>query len=49
MLTIIADSNIAHLHDYFNSQTLQTEVNVIAMIGREITAEVLAKYQPDAL
>ncbi len=49
MLTIIADSNIAHLHDYFNAQTLQAEVNVIAMIGREITADILAKYQPDAL
>ena len=53
MLTIIADSNIAHLHDYFNAQTLinlqETEVNVIAMTGREITADILAKYQPDAL
>ncbi len=49
MLTIIADSNIAHLHDYFNAQTLGTEVNVIAMIGREINAEIVAKYQPDAL
>jgi erythronate-4-phosphate dehydrogenase len=49
MLTLIADSNIAHLHDYFNERVLQQPVNIIAMAGRDITAEVVAEYQPDAL
>lgn len=49
MLTLIADSNIAHLHDYFNERVLQQPVNIIAMAGRDITAAVLAEYQPDAL
>lgn len=49
MLTIIADSNIAHLYDYFNEQVLQQSVNVIAMAGRDIDASVLQQHQPDAL
>lgn len=49
MLTLIADSNIASLDDYFNSQVLDHPVTVIKMAGRDITAAVLAQYQPDAL
>lgn len=49
MLTLIADSNIASLHDYFNEQVLGQPVHIIAMAGRDITAAVLAEYQPDAL
>lgn len=49
MLTLIADSNIASLHDYFNEQVLGQPVHIIAMAGRDITAEVVAEYQPDAL
>lgn len=49
MLTIIADSNIAHLHDYFNEQTLNHPIQVISMAGRDITADALQQYQPDVL
>lgn len=49
MLTILADSNIAHLHDYFNDTVLQHPVNVIEVAGRDITAETIAEHQPDAL
>ena len=49
MITLIADSNIAHLNDYFNELMLQQPVNIIALAGRDITAEIVAKYQPDAL
>lgn len=48
-MRIIADGNIAHLSDFFNATTLGQEVDVIAMPGRDITAQVLAQYQPDAL
>lgn len=49
MLTIIADSNIAHLQDYFNEQVMQQPIEVIAMAGRDIDATTIAEYQPDAL
>lgn len=49
MLTIIADSNIAHLHDYFNEEILKHPINVIEMAGRDITPEALEQHQPDAL
>ena len=49
MLTIIADSNIAHLQDYFNEQVMQQPIEVIAMAGRDIDATTIADYQPDAL
>lgn len=49
MLTLIADSNIANLDDYVNTQVLAYPVTVIKMAGRDITADVLAQYQPDAL
>ena len=49
MLTIIADSNIAHLQDYFNEQVMQKPIEVIAMAGRDIDATTIAEYQPDAL
>lgn len=48
-LTIIADSNIAHLHDYFNASVLNHPVKVIAMAGRDITSSVIEKHQPHAL
>lgn len=53
-MRIIADGNIARLHDFFNntalsSQTFGQAVEVIAMAGRDITAQVLADYQPDVL
>lgn len=49
MLTLITDQNITHLHDYFNEQVLGQPVQLIAMAGRDITADIIAKYQPDAL
>ncbi|WP_352336613.1 4-phosphoerythronate dehydrogenase [Psychrobacter sp. 16-MNA-CIBAN-0192] len=52
-LTIIADSNIASLNDFFNVNTLGEEhaqaVNIITVAGRDITAELLAQEQPDVL
>ncbi len=48
-ITIIADSNIAELNNYFNAQILATDVIVIAMAGRDITAEIINQYQADAL
>ena len=52
-ITIIADSNIASLDDFFNWQTLgktvaQT-VNIITVAGRDINAQLLAEIQPDVL
>lgn len=56
-LTIIADSNIASLNDFFNPQSLGQEsgqhndqnVTIIPVVGREITAELLHEHQPDVL
>lgn len=48
-MRIIADGNIAHLTDFFNENSLAQPVEVIAMTGRDITAETLAEHQPDVL
>lgn len=52
-LTIIADSNIASLDEFFNAQTLgnnpEQGVNIIRVAGREIDAQLLAKHQPEVL
>lgn len=52
-LTIIADSNIASLDDFFNPQTLGQEtkqsVTVIRVAGRDIDAQLLAEHQPEVL
>ena len=48
-MKIIADSNIAHLSDFFNEETLGQPIELIAMTGRDINATVLAEHQPDVL
>ncbi|MGM8910595.1 4-phosphoerythronate dehydrogenase [Psychrobacter sp. 1U1] len=52
-LTIIADSNIAGLEDFFNENTLGQNtyqmVNVIKVAGRDINAQLVAELQPDVL
>ena len=52
-LTIVADSNIASLDEFFNASTLGQEtkrtVNIIAVVGRDINARLLAECQPDVL
>ncbi len=59
-LTIIADSNIAGLGDFFNAQTLGFDtqtlaqntdqmVDIITVAGRDITAQLLADIQPQVL
>lgn len=52
-LTIIADSNIASLDDFFNAQTLGQNVyqtvNIIKIAGRDISAQLIAEAQPDVL
>lgn len=52
-LTIVADSNIASLDDFFNGTTLgqaaEQTVNIITVAGRDITAKLLAEIQPDVL
>ena len=52
-LTIVADSNIASLDEFFNASTLGQEtkrtVNIIAVAGRDINARLLAELQPDVL
>lgn len=52
-LTIIADSNIASLDEFFNVSTLgqnnKRPVNIISVAGRAINAQLLAEYQPDVL
>ena len=52
-ITIVADSNIANLDDFFNASTLgqnaEQQVKVIRVVGRDITAQLLAKYQPNVL
>ncbi|SLJ83565.1 erythronate-4-phosphate dehydrogenase [Psychrobacter sp. DAB_AL43B] len=52
-ITIVADSNIANLDDFFNASTLgqdaERQVKVIRVVGRDINAELLAEYQPDVL
>lgn len=48
-MRIVADANIAHLTDFFNQTTLQQDIEIIAIAGRDITADVLAEYQPEVL
>ncbi len=56
-LTIIADSNIASLDDFFNAQTLgedseqdsEQAVTIIKVAGRDINAQLLAEHQPKVL
>lgn len=52
-LTIIADSNIASLDDFFNAQTLghdsEQAVTIIRVAGRDIDAQLLAEHQPEVL
>ncbi len=52
-ITIVADSNIANLDDFFNASTLgqnaEQQVKVIRVVGRDINAQLLAEYQPDVL
>ena len=52
-LTIIADSNIASLDEFFNASTLgqnnKRPVNIISVAGRAINAQLLAEHQPDVL
>ncbi len=52
-ITIVADSNIANLEDFFNASTLgqnaEQQVKVIRVVGRDINAQLLAEYQPDVL
>lgn len=52
-ITIIADSNIASLDEFFNTSTLgqatgQT-INIVTVAGRDITAALLADIQPEVL
>jgi erythronate-4-phosphate dehydrogenase len=52
-ITILADSNIASLNDFFNAATLgqltEQIVNIITVAGRNIDANLLAEIQPDIL
>lgn len=48
-MKIMADANIARLTEFFNADTLGREIELVAMAGRDITAEVLAEYQPEIL
>ena len=52
-LTIVADSNIANLNEFFNVSTLGQEtkrkVKIFAVAGRDINAQLLAELQPDVL
>lgn len=54
-LTIVADMNIASLEAFFNETTLLKDdnnpkaVNIITTAGRDITADFLAKTQPEIL
>ena len=52
-LTIVADSNIASLDEFFNASTLGQEtkrtVNIITVAGRDINALLLTECQPDVL
>ncbi|TXD97048.1 4-phosphoerythronate dehydrogenase [Psychrobacter frigidicola] len=52
-LTIVADSNIASLDEFFSTQTLGQDaaltVNIVSVAGRDITAQLLAEVQPDVL
>ena len=52
-LTIVADSNIASLDEFFNpvalGQNTEQQVQVIRVAGRDINAQLLEDLQPDVL
>lgn len=52
-ITIVADSNIASLDEFFNGATLgqasMQTVNIVTAAGRDINAQLLADLQPDVL
>lgn len=52
-LTIVADSNIASLDEFFNTATLgqatNQTVNIVKVAGRDINAQLLTDLQPDML
>ena len=52
-LTIVADSNIASLDEFFNpvalGQNTEQQVQVIRVAGRDINAQLMANVQPDVL
>ncbi len=52
-LTIVADSNIASLNEFFNPSTLGQEtkrtVKIFTVAGRDINAQLLAELQPEVL
>ncbi|WP_040642406.1 4-phosphoerythronate dehydrogenase [Psychrobacter aquaticus] len=52
-ITIVADSNIASLDEFFNpsmlGQTSTQSVNIVSVAGRDINAQLLADLQPDVL
>ena len=52
-LTIVADSNIASLDEFFNpvalGQNTEQQVQVIRVAGRDINAQLMADVQPDVL
>ena len=52
-ITVIADSNIASLDDFFNASMLgqasMQTVDIITVAGRDITAALLAEVQPEIL
>lgn len=52
-LTIVADSNIASLDEFFNAATLgqatEQTVNIVKVAGRDINAQLLAEHEPDVL
>ena len=52
-LTIVADSNIASLDEFFNpvalGQNTEQQVHVIRVAGRDINAQLMADVQPDVL
>ncbi|WP_066802278.1 4-phosphoerythronate dehydrogenase [Moraxella oblonga] len=45
MITILADENIAHLHEYFDNH----HVRMIQLKGRDINQSFIDKYNPDVL
>ncbi len=52
-ITIVADSNIASLDEFFNPSMLgqisKQSVNIVKVAGRDINAQLLADLQPDVL
>ena len=52
-LTIVGDSNIANLDEYFNpvalGQNTEQQVRVIRVAGRDINAKLVEELQPDVL